>query len=151
MKLVFTLIAAALLVTSCASKSDDNGKVQQQGGNCGPALVAQPNQVQGCTVELVYPTNCAVVDLRNGNQVQFKFRYQGDQCGTLLGRVSNGQVYGEKQFQVPPTDGRWNDVETPFSEANLNGIDSASGVYHWMVISDQTGSHPTSQGFKVLR
>jgi hypothetical protein len=119
--------------------------------------VAVPDDTKGgCNIRLVAPSACQEVDLTNGKVFEVGWTTDGTYCETPW-KVA---VFGN-----PPSDANSGYVSLStnvsggithyggilnVSAADLNGLTSYNGVYHWTVVSFY-GSHPASIAFKVKK
>lgn len=121
------------------------------------SAVALPAQVSGgCSIRLVTPSNCELIDLRGGKSYEFAWTTDTTMCETPFQLIVAGN---------PPTQDNaltWNFSDgsnnglvgkntgglTWITAADLARLRSDNGIYHW-VVAGWYGSHPDSQTFRV--
>jgi len=128
-----------------------------QTGDCN--TVALPAEVSGgCNIRLVTPQNCEEIDLSGGRTYEFAWTTDTTMCETpfvlyILGNPPTQQNTVSWQF----SDGSENGLVgkntgglTRVSAADLAGLSSDNGIYHW-VVAGWYGSHPDTQTFRVRK
>jgi hypothetical protein len=104
----------------------------------------------------VTPAQCEVVDLRGGRTYEVAWTTDGTGCETPWTLSVAGDPLTEQNLRVVQLSMNAEAGITSYggilriSAADLDGLTSATGLYHWS-ISSFHGSHPGSHTFQVLR
>lgn len=178
MKFARLILLPALIAVSCDSdggsggdgtggdKTPQNGTQDgtgtvdgnQQKGSCEQTLVADATS-GGCAIRLVTPAKCQEVDLTGGQVVEFAWTTDGTYCETpytvyLAGdnaNIQTGENIASWNFSENVSNGiTHNGGIVRATAADLAGVTSASGVYHW-VVAGYYGSHPASVAFRMRK
>jgi hypothetical protein len=123
---------------------------------CPAQQLVPPAISGGCHVRLVTPAQCEVVDLRGGRTYEMAWTTDGTRCETpwtlqVAGEPLSAQNLRSAKLSINTEAGitSYGGI-LRISAADLEGLTSTSGLYHWSVASFY-GSHPGAHTFQVLR
>lgn len=115
-----------------------------------------PNPAGGCRLRLVTPAPCETVDLSGGRRYEFAWTTDGSGCETpwtiqVAGNpitpenLRSAQLSTDVERGITRTGG-----VLYLSSADLDGLRSDNGLYHWSVQSHY-GAHPGTHTFTMRR
>jgi hypothetical protein len=127
-----------------------------QRATCPAQQLVPPELSGGCNIRLVTPAQCEVVELRGGRTYEVAWTTDGTRCETPWTLSVAGDPLTEQNLRVIQLSTNTEAGITSYggilriSAADLDGLTSATGLYHWSVSSFH-GSHPGSHTFQALR
>lgn len=141
---------------------EDGGEVGGGGGNnpseCRPQSIVADATAGGCTIRMVSPNFCDVVDVSRGQTYEVAWTTDGSTCETpwdvyLAGNPFNAETGANIIAYNVATNGdniTQKGAVIQIDASTFDGLTSDDGTYHWLVASFY-GSHPASINFKVKK
>lgn len=157
---LITLPVAFIIMISIGFISCNSGSNSPTNNNANTDTIAFPENFSGgCYPQCYTPAKGETIDLTNGKYYQFAWQtMNGSNCETpwflyIAGNPFNMETGANVMYwQFSKKEGQFsgNGGYVNLTAANLEGLTSYNGVYHW-VIMGWYGSHPNSVAFKIKK
>ncbi len=156
-RILFALLLTASAALACKKDSGTETPAPQPAAqvNCDTVFLTA-NITGGCLLRSVTPAKCQEVDLRNGATFEFAWTSDGTFCETpwrlsIAGNPVTANNIKQWSLSVNTSTGitSYGGIVN-VNAADLEGLTSYNGVYHWLIESFHE-SHPATIAFKVKK